>query len=480
MMIKFSRLAWAAVAAFFIAATPALAQMGVTNHAVPTGHGTGGGIFGSVGPCLAGIPIVGAGVAADPVCGRVVNGGLAQASAYTFKCNPTNALADLQDCTIGALTLKGSPATNDKVPIQDIVTGALSYTTVGAVGAAGAGTVTGGSGGISGGPTTLFIEQMNPGGRMTVVSGGCNVTTDQVAQTTLFYSPCAGKYVPVYDGVFMALRSFVASDTDTVGASINLASSGSWAAGTLYDGFYGWDSGGTTFRFCTGPAWNNSGAGTSARGTGAGTTELQLFKGLWTNKNSMTCRYAAGSTFTCAVNQCTYLGTALMGTAAGTIDLKFGTAAVGGGLGLLSICNQYNRTDARAASSDTTASWSYTSSTWRAANAGSTKISVVSCQGDIVASAKYADLVSPSGTSTFQNISIGLNASNAQGARATTATAATVSSAGWSLLSAMDDALPLGLSTIYAIEQADGTHATTFNGQSSPFNYMQLSVSASM
>lgn len=347
--------------------------------------------------------------------------------------------------------------------------------------AVGTGSVTAGGGGVvptSGSPATLFIEQMTPGGRLTVVSAGCNVTTDQVAQTTLYYAPCGGEWVPVYDGTDMKLRQFTSSATDTVGLSISLASSANWVASTLYDGFVGLDSG--TLRLCTGPAWTNSGAGTSARGTGAGTTELQLFKGLWTNKNSMTCRYGAASTFTCAVNQCINVGTFLAGASAGTIDLKFGTAAAGGGLGLLSICNMYNRADTRAASSDTTGSWSYTSATWRAADAGSTKISIVSCMGDIVVAAKYFDLVSPSGTSTFQNISIGLNASNAPAPRATTDSTAAATATIPTLKSWMDDVVPLGLSTIFAIESADGTHATTFNGQSSPFNYMQLSLSARM
>jgi hypothetical protein len=485
MMSKIAAFARAAGAAFFIAlGTAAHAQMGVPNHAVPVGHGTGGGIFGSVGPCLAGIPVVGAGVSADPVCGRAGNGGLAQGGAWTIKGNPTSGTADVQDFTIGALTLKVSPASNDKVPFQDAITGALGYTTIGAIGASGAGTVTGGSNGLSGGPTTLFLEQMVPGGRLTIVSGGCNVTTDQVAQTILYYAPCAGKYVPVYDGVNMAMRSFTSSDTDVVGASINLAASGSWAAGTLYDAYYGWDSGASTFRFCTGPAWTNSGAGTSARGTGAGTTEQETFKGFPTNKNSMTCRYGAASTFTCAVHQCTFLGTVMMGAGAGTVDLKFGTAAGGGGLALLSICNMYNRGDVRAASSDTTATWSYTSSTWRAANAGNTKISIVSCMGDLAISAKYLDLISPSTTSATQQISIGLNASNAIASRATTAGGACIGGvcpvSGITLFVTLDEVPPLGFNTVYAIESADNTHATTFNGQSSPYNFMQLSLSAQM
>ena len=43
----------------------------------------------------------------------------------------------------------------------------------------------------------------------------------------------------------------------------------------------------------TGPAWNTTTPGSSARGTGAGTTELQRQNGLWANKNVITLRNGA-------------------------------------------------------------------------------------------------------------------------------------------------------------------------------------------
>lgn len=71
MITKISRALQVASAALFIACAPALAQMGVPNHGVPVSHGPGTGTFNTVGPCLSGIAIVGAGVSADPACGPV-------------------------------------------------------------------------------------------------------------------------------------------------------------------------------------------------------------------------------------------------------------------------------------------------------------------------------------------------------------------------------------------------------------------------
>lgn len=48
---------------------PAAAQWQTPNHSVPVGRGAGVQGFGASGPCLAGIPFVGAGVSADPTCG---------------------------------------------------------------------------------------------------------------------------------------------------------------------------------------------------------------------------------------------------------------------------------------------------------------------------------------------------------------------------------------------------------------------------
>src|SRR2546430_11194181 len=58
----------------------------------------------------------------------------------------------------------------------------------------------------------------------------------------------------------------------------------------------------------TGPAWNTATAGSGARGTGAGTTELtRAVGGLWTNAFAMTARNGA-TTYAVNVNQGTYVG----------------------------------------------------------------------------------------------------------------------------------------------------------------------------
>lgn len=109
--------------------------------------------------------------------------------------------------------------------------------------------------------------------------------------------------------------------------------------------------------------------GTTIRGTGAGTTELELKDGIWTNKNSITLKNGAGAGVTgVAANTATYVGT-IYCTANGQTGMAFSPAAAAGGSNaILGVFNAYNRIRVNARSRDSTSSWSNTSSTWRAAN----------------------------------------------------------------------------------------------------------------
>jgi hypothetical protein len=68
-------------------------------------------------------------------------------------------------------------------------------------------------------------------------------------------------------------------------------------ASTLYDVFLDWD--GAAVRIGTGPAWETSTAGSGARGTGAGTTEIERSSvhGLWVNAEDVSARNGS-STYT--------------------------------------------------------------------------------------------------------------------------------------------------------------------------------------
>jgi hypothetical protein len=107
---------------------------------------------------------------------------------------------------------------------------------------------------------------------------------------------------------------------------------------------------------------------TTTRGTGAGTTELQLKNGLWTNKNSITLYNNSVSSGSIAANKATYLGSFFC-TANGQTGVAFKpSAAAGGGNNIVGLFNAYNRVRGFALSRDSTVSWTYATTTWRATN----------------------------------------------------------------------------------------------------------------
>jgi hypothetical protein len=156
-------------------------------------------------------------------------------------------------------------------------------------------------------------------------------------------------------------------------------------AGTIY--YVGRSPGANSFNIATTPAnaaagtfINTSGSqsgthtatvGTVSRGTGAGTTELQLLSGIWTNKNTITLTNGAGAGSSVPANRATYVGSAYM-TANGQTGMSFLPAAASGGTAnFLALYNAYNRVTVSAQNRDAKASWTYSVTTWRAGDGGS-------------------------------------------------------------------------------------------------------------
>src|SRR5713101_3986345 len=121
-----------------------------------------------------------------------------------------------------------------------------------------------------------------PQGRLTLVAATPVMTTDQSGKTAIFYTPYNGTLIPLWDGTNLLATPFVEMTNNTTNSNVGNAGPAAVTLNSNYDLFV-WNNSGTV-TLTRGPAWTSD----TARGTGAGTTELQRINGIWTNKNAIT------------------------------------------------------------------------------------------------------------------------------------------------------------------------------------------------
>lgn len=196
----------------------------------------------------------------------------------------------------------------------------------------------------------LLNVMVTPGGRITLSSATPVMTSDVSNSTSIYYTPYVHDKIQIYDGTNWTVTTFTELTNTTTDNTKNPAAVG---ANSNYDLFVWNDSG--TLRLGRGPAWTSD----TARGTGAGTTELERVNGIWVNKIAITNGPAA--------QRGTYVGT-VRSDASSTIDWELGGTALTGDPIFLLVWNMYNRVAVRGESCDSTDSWTYGTAAWRSTN----------------------------------------------------------------------------------------------------------------
>ena len=286
--------------------------------------------------------------------------------------------------------------------------------------------------------------------RLTLTSNTPVLSSSVPGATTVYLTPYNGNTIPIWNGSEFSGRAFSElsqATTDTtkspaaVGASLN------------YDVFV-WDDGGT-LRATRGPAWSSD----TARGTGAGTTELTRVQGLLVNAVDITNGPAAGYG--------TYVGT-IRSNASSTIDFILGGSASGGTAGVLHVWNNFNREEVVANTVDSAAAYTYTSNTIRQARASDgMQVSFVVGGNDGSVSAIYASQCALSGSAVgiyvkwgigFDSVTAFFGNNNIYQAEAAVVTG--------SSYPVVKKVFPgLGSHYLAALEASNGTNASSFNFQ---------------
>lgn len=225
-------------------------------------------------------------------------------------------------------------------------------------------------------------------------------TSDQSAKTAVYVRPDGGNLLPIPDGTNFSVREF---------AELTLTLNSNHVASGIYDVFAFDNSGVITVG--TGPVWNTVTEGSCARGTGAGTTELDLLKGLPVNKVAMTARNGA-TTYSVAAASAIFLGSIFIDGTAGQVTCHI-TAGQSRKWG---ISNAWNRREMELLVTDATSNWTNTPTTWRQSRADSTNFAhTFCCLGNSPSDLEFQQYIqqSVSGNNSTADIGIGYNSTTA-------------------------------------------------------------------
>lgn len=209
-------------------------------------------------------------------------------------------------------------------------------------------------------------------GRLTLVSGAPIITTDQLAKTTLYFTPFKGCEIGLYDGADWHIRRF---------AELSVSLSG-LTADKNYDVFVYDNAGALTLELVV---WTND----TTRATA-----LALQDGIEVKSGALTHRYLGMIRTTGTTGQC---------------ELSFGGAAAGGVEAKLFVWNRFHPMPWTAVSIDTNDFWGYATGAWRYADfSAAMRVSYVTGLQEAMYEASYSALMD-----NYGGVGIGFDANNA-------------------------------------------------------------------
>lgn len=296
-----------------------------------------------------------------------------------------------------------------------------------------------------------------PGGRLCLSSGVPVPAANVSGATTVFYTPYIGAAAMMWNArewypvTFAELSQALNDATKSPAATV---------AGSNYD-FFLWDDA-STIRCTRGPAWTSD----TARGTGAGTTELGTQDGCLVNANAITRGPAAG--------RGVYVGT-IRTNASNQVDMEFlGAAAAGGNGWHMYVWNMYHRILFSSTSLESTNSWGYTTAVWRATNnSASNRISLVRGLNEESAQA-LASCLSSNASTAARAVGIGLDDSTAPALGCSLETPNVGQFASRATLSRTQ--VGLGFHFFQALEYSEAVGATTWYGDNGTPSTIQQSL----
>lgn len=257
-------------------------------------------------------------------------------------------------------------------------------------------------------------------------------TTDQTAKTTVYFTPYLGNRITLWNGY--CWQSYTFSEV-----SIAL---GTLTSGKNYDVF-AYDSGGVV-TLKIGPAWSTD----TARGTGAGTTQVEVFEGVYVN----TVAISSGPAAQCG----RLLGTFRTTSTTTTEDSKL----------FRGLSNLYNQLQRQLLVTETTDSWTSTDTNWHSFNSDDTnRVEIVQCIERAPVRIMATSAARNSSVSQQQGVGIGLDSTSANSANVMQNNSNPVAGAGTQPAQAFYEDWPgQGYHYFQMLEKAAASGTSTFFG----------------
>jgi hypothetical protein len=301
-------------------------------------------------------------------------------------------------------------------------------------------------------PSQVLYYPSEPKGRLTLTSNTPVMIADVVNSSNVYFTPYKGKSLDIFDG--NSWKPYTFSELHLILDATN------HVIGNIYDIYTFKDSG--VIKIGAGPAWANSVAGSSSRGTGAGTTEIDKSQGLWTNSNQINLINNSVVYSNVAVNTALYVGS-LYTTYNAAASMQFNPgAASGGSNSYLALYNPYNKVSISSYSSESAGGFTTTNATPEPLN-GSThnRINVLDGLGDIFVELNWSSYVICPGGGVQSGIDVIRNAISGFGSNLTPRTQFN----GLIILPGNNTWTPLlGFSYYQLLQFTSGGTATYYNG----------------
>lgn len=226
--------------------------------------------------------------------------------------------------------------------------------------------------------------------RISMTTAVSVTTADVTGATTVYVTPHKGNVISLYNGSIWVPYTFSELSQATTD---NTKSPAAVGTSSNYDVFVWNDTG--VLRATRGPAWSSA----TARGTGAGTTELSLVGGVLVNTVAITNGPAA--------QRGRYIGTIR----------SDGSSQINDALTLRHVWNYYNRVPRVMRVIDSTNTWTYSSATIRQANnAATNQLDFVIGWAEDAVEATCVSHTSHDAGGVIASSGIGLDATNAYAA----------------------------------------------------------------